>query len=97
MVLLKAGLPLLLRYALDESIETVVIAAVQTMHSLLVIPSEEVHVYTISFICSLDWIRWSFRVLAPPTSLIKGKMSDKVLYVYFWRNMAFTLSQCILF
>lgn len=42
--LLGAGLPLLLRYALDENVEAVVVAALQALCSLLVVPGEEVGV-----------------------------------------------------
>lgn len=42
--LLGAQLPLLLRFALDESTEAVVKAAVQAMHSLLVVTAEDVGV-----------------------------------------------------
>ena len=41
-VLVGAQLPLLLRFALDESAESVVKAAVQAIHSLMVVNAEEV-------------------------------------------------------
>ena len=40
--LLEAGVPTLLRYALDDSTETVMVAAIQCIHGLLVAPVEEV-------------------------------------------------------
>ena len=42
--LVGAQLPLLLRFSLDESTKAVVKAAVQVMHTLLVVTAEEVSV-----------------------------------------------------
>lgn len=46
--LYEAGAPLLFRYALDESIEPVVMAAVQAVHALLVVSRDQVRVVSCS-------------------------------------------------
>ena len=54
--LVQAQLPLFLRFCLDENIEAVVKAAAMTMHSLLVVPAEEVRsqiMHTYLHLCGL--------------------------------------------
>ena len=43
-ILLEAGVPTMLRYALDDSADTVMAATILCLHGLLVIPVEEVNV-----------------------------------------------------
>lgn len=55
--LLEAGVPLLLRYALDDSNNAVIYVAVHCLHSLLVLTPEEVsrsHLARVLFVCHVD-------------------------------------------
>ena len=50
-ILLEAGVPTLLRYALDDSADTVMAATILCLHGLLVVPVEEVCVCVCVCVC----------------------------------------------
>ena len=53
--LLEAGVPMMLRYSLDDSLDTVIMAAVLCLHGLLVMPVEEVCVCVCVCVCECVW------------------------------------------
>ena len=60
--LFASGVPLLLRYALDESVGSVMFAAVSCLHALLVIEEQVEEVYVCVCVCVCVCVRACVRV-----------------------------------